>query len=423
MKKILIFELRKLWYKRIWLVPVVLAAALVLWMLIGGGSYFLRQIHSEPYRRAVAEQAPYWGKSVTEAMREIALQELPKYGIHSESPSFIDLLPVIEQYGDASYESNMAQFWVTMFMIPTEEELKSDYDLSVQYIPEDFSPREQTILQRRLARVKNPSEQQLVPGISVWRFWLDMNSYLPLILGIGVLGLIFLFTGDLFSREEGGGLREISLTKPRARAWIGAKILAAAITGGGIALVFYGAAFLVVGLLFGFQGWNCSPVLYIASGYVYELLPNPCTCLSLMLLRLALLTLGGAAMALLVAACSALLRQTLPAVGLALGITAGMESLLMILGHFLLKWGRTYDPILPKLDIPLLKTLLLTPVRLFLNVESLTLQFPQLSSSAYENELLHSMMMTPDLLAAFVGVTLAFMALCAALCFTYRRQR
>ncbi len=427
MRNILKFELRKIWYRKAWTIPALIAAILVLWITIGGGLDGLRYVLSGKAAVVRKEMQPLWGKSYTQEVREYAKGRAEEMGIVLDGdPLMMDVLhliqPVAEQYGEDSAEYEMAFSWLMIYTLPSDEENMENYETMLQSMKEALQTGQISRSQyRQVLRASDPMPYEIVPGSTAWQFWLDSEDYLPLLSGVGVLALLLVFFSDVFSREEGGGLREISLSRPRCRQWILAKVLATAISSAGIVLALYGGLLLILGLIFGFQGWNCSPLAYAAGGYIYGDIGHNATSLTLGLLRLAVLTLGGTALGTMIAACSAVTRRALPAMGMALLIFFLMESLLFIecsVTNYLIQHA---SPLLYEADFQMIRTILTTPVRLFLNVEVLTMGTKLMSN--YSNLMIHNMTVTPDLLFAFILVTVTFMALCIGLCFTYRRQR
>lgn len=422
MKRIFAFEFRKTWHRKGWMPAAVLLAVVLFWVLAAGGKA-LRDAFSGTVRRSLDETRPYWGQPVTEAFRQMAYQKALEYGAE-EKDGRLSLDRLLETYGINSPEWERCVVWYGYAKMPTLEEEREQAEFLKQYLADSYAQGiySEGLYRSMIRGYENPAVYEIGPGSCAWRYWLDSEGFAPLLAGVGTLALIFIVVGPIFAREEGGGLREISLTKPKRRQWILAKVLVALSSGALIALTLHLGLLLFYGLLYGFQGWNVSALTYTGSGWVYGLMYRPVSCLGLACLRLALFSLCGAFMGVLTAACSALTRQTVAAVGLDLALCAGMESLLYLVYAFKQRVGVLPDASLRAPDWARLDSLLTTPVRAFLNPEVLTTQTMGLSSD-YSNLLMHNIVITPELSALFFALLLLGMSLCAALCFTYQRQR
>jgi len=425
--KIVFFELKKIWYKRAWIIPAFIAAILFLWLLAGGGWPALMYVLSGKAAAVREETKIMWGRTYTREVQEYAKAKAEQLGAEmdpwEERESVLGPIQKVKQwYGENSLEASLASFWVAVYAAPNDDENRENFEAIKVQTEARYKAGEISKAQyRQILRASDPMPYEIVPGNTVWQFWLDSEGYLPLISGVATLALLLLFISDVFSMEEGGGLREICFTQPRAKTWIMSKVLASAITGAGIVLALYGGLLLVLGLIFGFQGWNCSPLAYAAGGFVYGDIGHKATTLSLALVRLGVLSLGGATLAVMIATCSAVTRKALSALGLAAFIFGLMESLLFIECAITNALIVRKAAIISAMDFQMLRTFLTTPVRLFFNVEILTVGTKLMSN--YSNLMIYNITVTPDLLAVFLSVLLAFMALCAALCFTYQRQR
>jgi len=414
MTRLLRFELKKIWHRKLWIVPALLFLTLLLWVIVGGYKLIAYR-YSSNYRIYESTTRPYWGMSITEELKAKAREEALALGAEEGYFGNYSAASLRDKYGQDSVAYALANFWCDILNTPTEQESREQYEEIMRFETQKYREDAENYGSYRFwQRASHPALQQIVPGISVWRFWLNTVDYLPLILGLGALGLILYLLSPVFSMEENGGLREVSVSQPKARLWIASKTVAAMVSGAGVVTFLYVGSFFILGLLFGFHGWNCSPLGYIAGGYAYGELYHGCTCLSLTAIRMLVLILGGAFMGLTVAACSAFTRNSLSAAGCALALCTAMESFLFIVGAVWQWMGKISHPLLGRVDWMLLKTVCTTPIRLFLNVEVLTAQVPQLAS-AYDNQLIHNIMITPDLRACYLVGMAAVMGILFAL--------
>jgi len=422
MKRLFAFEFRKAWYRKGWLIPAALLGVILFWILVAGGKT-LTMAFDDTIHLTNEETRSYWGQPVTEEFRQIARQKALECGAEEKNERF-SCDAVAMTYGIHSREWVLCSFWCSYANMPTLEEEQGNGEKLMQYVKELY---EQGIYSNGMYRsmirsYENPAVYEIGPGSCAWRFCLDSEGYAPLLAGVSTLALIFIIVGPIFCQEEGGGMREISLSKPKRNQWILAKIYVSICNGALIALALNLGLLLFYGLLYGFQGWNVSAMTYTGAGWVYGLMYRPISCLGLACLRFLLFSLCGGFMGVMTATCSAIMRQTLHAVGLDIAICTIMESLLFIVYAWRNHSVAIQGTVQKAPDMVMLDAVFATPVRAFLNPEVLTIQTIGLSSD-YSNLLMHNIVITPELAIVFFGLTLIGIALCAGLCFTYQRQR
>jgi len=420
MIRIFCFEWKKTWSGKAYLLPAAFALILAAWFVVMGG--ILPDIVSGRIEQANLEMQPLWGSPITEDVKQYARKKALEAGAEDQG-GFLSADRVTQEFGFGSEEWDRCMRWRLLANSMTLEEEIANQAMIMENAKRMLEEgRYSPSFYRYMTRGQvNPAIYEIVPGSSAWRYALDSEGYAPLFAGLAVLGLILLLLGGIFANEENGGLGEISLSTPNRSKFIGAKVLVALASGALIAFSLNLGLLLFYGLIFGFQGWNISALGYTVSGAVYGLMYRPVTCLELALLRLGLFTICGAFMGLLTAACSALIKRTLGAVGAAIGLCIGMESLLYIEGMARQRLSVTSHPLALQMDWDLLEAALTTPVRAFLNPEVLTWEISTLASS-YSNLLMHNIVITPDLLLAFLLPTLIGAVLCACVCFGYERR-
>jgi len=139
--------------------------------------------------------------------------------------------------------------------------------------------------------------------------------------------------------------------------------------------------------------------------------------LELTLLKFLLIGIGGAFLGLLSAALGVLLRNALAAAGAASGICVLMQIPLYILPSLEYKW--MFDPIYRKIPWDAVRTLAITPVRIFFNSEYLTRMWYM--ESQMNNTNFFNMMLDPQSFTLFFLPIFVSMALCVWICTMYKR--
>jgi len=220
--------------------------------------------------------------------------------------------------------------------------------------------------------------------------------------------------GGVFAGERAG---EVSLTKPKRKAWIAAKMLSSALTGGVAVLALSLGMLAVYGLCYGLQGWSLTAVTMMGTqGNVFALYTD-IPVWGMALLKCFFLTLGGAFFGCLTACFSALFHRALPAVGASIASVVGMEALFylhsVLFGGILTGWREAFyyrwaDP-------DLLEAFCLTPARLFFHADILLIRMG--AFSGYSPEITFNVFSTPDMAVFFAALLLTGTALCAAVPF------
>jgi len=416
------WEWKKIWQGRGWMLPVALAAILLLSAIVNFAG--LRPALNGTLRRVNGETRAFWGQPVTQEVRDAALPRLESLGAAVKKESWgsvsCDISPVMEQYGPDSYEMNAAVLWSMLLDAPTLEEDRQNYEdmlLAEKEAARD-DPEALAILQAREARRKDPAAWYVAPSTSAWTQFLNPGNYGALMAGLVTLALMILLLSDSFAREQ-GSLGAISLIQPKSRRWLHAKILCAALSGALIAASLSLGLLFVYGLVYGFQGGTIGALSSLGLyGYVYGELVADVPCWQLAALLILARACCGACLGVILSACSALTRRAPAAAALFLGLVLALLSLMVLEGAYFTNPAHMQQAV----DSEGLAALTLTPVRLFLNPEIFTARFERLPS-AYGNERLFNVLLAGDLRWKFAGVVAGITALFWALAALCGRRR
>lgn len=408
MKNLLLFELRKAWKQRWFLLPAVLAAVLILYSIVSVN--LVEKAFDGTVRKVNQEFQPYLGQTMTEELLETAREKALALGAeeviedfgNGEVYRYFMYDGVRAKYGAGSFEEAACINWSNLYSQPLLEEEKAGY------VPK--SPEE---------REKGASTWRVPPAYSAWRFFLPFDSFEAVLTGFAVVALILIVTSAVFTQQEAGGLQEVCLATVRSKVWIGAKILTACISGIGIAWFLYLGLFLYQGLLFGFQGAGIGALSLVAGGYCYGLLVHEATVLELVLLKFMVIGICGGFFGLLTAAISVLFRNAWAAAGTVAALGAVMQIPLYILPS--LEYKLMFHPSYRKIPWEEIRTVAITPIRVFVNSEYLTRMWYM--ESQMDNTNFYNMMLDGQTLALFLVPIFAVMLLCVWACFGYKRYR
>jgi len=423
MKKLFAFEMRKIWQGRIWVPPVLLAGMILLIILalrIEPSSVF-----NGFYRKVNDATRPWWGMTVTEEIRQQAAVQAEAYGaVYREEFgfSYLDTSPVFEKYGDWSVELNAAVALAQLVNNPTLDEERQDHQDMILFTEQRVRDGTASLSEIRLLdRQIEPSFQQIAPTYCAWDYFLSISGgYAVMVVGLGTMAMMLVFFSDVFSREEGGGMAAVCMSKPRRRQWIWAKILSVAASGALLTLFMTGGLLLAYGLIFGFQGWNLNALNYVGvTGYTYGMLNVNVTTLELSLIKLAWNMAAGVCLALTVAGFSALVRNATAAAGL----SAAALLAQVVPAYILTAYERSHQmtPEHNLVDWTGLHAFCQTPIRYFLDVDMLMMRVDLEASLMQDGTVFYNTLVTPDLALA-TGATMLLVTLAGlAACLVYER--
>ncbi len=407
MIRLLVFEMKKIWYRRALILPIMLVGIVLIWLVAVGGTPVRLKLNGT-FQSINTETCMFWGQTVTDELKTEVLKKARDLGALGKDPEedpfyfTYTSLPVVERYGADSVEASLCSYWVTILHQPTFETEWEDYQ--AVHPERDIDPGSVAVW-------------KVAPSESAWKLFLDSDYYPALLTGSGSLFLILLFLCDVFSREEAGDMRDIGLSAPQRKPWITAKICASALSGAMIVFFLYAGMLLLYGVFFGFYGWSIDATSLLGNGGSMGMLARPISACGLCFMKLGMLTVCGAFFGILTAAASAVLRKDLGGAGLVIVLIACMESLLYILIRFQNRivsvWGwETYD----RLTIAFM-----TPARWFLNTELLMMRAFHLES-AYDELMALNILIRPSCFVIFLSVVSCFTAVSIALCHTYRTR-
>jgi len=422
MRRIIWYELRKIWYKRWIMIVLSVLFVFAAWIIVTGAKP-LSYVTKGYAKKMNEETKPYWGQYITEEIKEIATEKALSYGAEKVEYAFsddysLDTSPIISQYGESSVEAKVGIMWCQIASQPVYEQEKQEYLNMIEQIETQYQEGEiETGYYRSLVRGRNGASWQIAPSLSAWYYWLDSMDFSSVLSGLMVIALLLVFLGDLFSKEESGGLGEISLATKNYRKWVASKMIAAAITGFSVAFILYSAVLLIFGILFGFQGYNVGILSLVSRGYTYGTLYREINALQYGAIRLLAVSLAGAYFGMLIAALSSLLRnQMLVAVSFLL-ICVLMESLLFIECNYRAKMGVSNV----STDWVALQSALVTPVRAFCNIEQFTIRNRLMSDNS--KELFINTLIYPSFAILYYGFMGLGTLLNMGICMQYKRPR
>ena len=429
MKKLIHYEMRKIWIGKWKILPIVIVCIIMLWMIVIGGAKYgpVRAILDGRATRANEETRPYWGQVVTQELHDLAVEKALSYGAEIVSSAFGDQTfteyspqPMAKQFGTDSMEYELCSVWTDIANQPLYETELADMAELEQMLTEQYKQglRSEGTM-RTFYRTKNFAPWRVLPRYSAWDYWMNLVDYSSLLSGAAALLLILIFLSDLFSVEKGGGMGSISAATAGRTKWIVAKLLAAMLTGALLMLILYGVLLLFYGLVFGFQGWNLNPMWYRARGYTQGTVYRDVPALAMAGIRMGVLALCGVFFGALSAAISAVTKRATFTAGFSLLMMGLMESLLFL--SLELRKNPAVQLWIDNHDCILIFAVLSTPMRMFFNVELLSGQF-YIPLSDFQIELNYNIFCCPDLLAAFAVPILVGIGLSAWVCMWTGRE-
>lgn len=424
MKKLLTFEMKKIWFRKGRYLPILLILAVLISLTVM--HIDLKAVLNGENRAINEETRAYWGQPITEELMSVAQEKLKAYGAeiyHDEYGVSVDIGPIVDQYGWDSREFNRAYVWYNIAQGPSLDEEMQSLQETLRSDAERVKdqPQKLELAERRAARKSSPAVWYVAPSVSVWQYCIQTGGYTWVFLGLIILLSLIVMLSNVFGMEESGSLWEISLSAFNRRRWIGSKVLASALSGGAIAAFFTLGVFLIFGVLFGFHGWNIGVLSSTGyGGYAYGMLYRDIKCWQAALILLGMRVLSGMFLGVLVAACSAVFKNAVAAAGAFAVLLACMEYPMYALGRY------CQDPShfakLETMDMDRIWALAFTPVRHFLNPELYSARMEGLVSAYDELNVLNTLI-TPDLLLIHLALIAAGLALCIGLCFTYQSRR
>jgi len=391
----------------------------ILWLAVSGFRP-LTVVLNGTVKMVNEETRPFWGQPISQEIKNHAIEKLLSYGAES-SGGRISIQPVIQVKGSYSIDTDICLVWASIASAPTLEEEKSEREETLLQIEEQYKSE---IIGRRSyqahLRGTEPAVYQIAPTYSAWSYWLNPMGYGSMLAGIGLIILLLLFLCDVFNGEMYGSLRDVSLTKPYRRKWIYAKLTATFITGFVVSVFLYAGLLMIYGVLYGFHGWKIGALSSIGlSGYCYGMLYADISCLELAFLKLFFIGMAGAALGMVIAAFSALTKHVMASLGFSLCAFTVMESLLY--AEAALLSGPDGQKLITQLDMDLVRAATVTPIRLFLNLEDLTLAIPQLQTS-FSPEIIYNCMVDKDMFFVYTSALVGIMLVSVCICLIYEKM-